>query len=593
MATLPDGITKCTVTFGKRYAVLGTEATINATVQLDRPLVWAATGDMLDEWPEPVASGAGGFLTFSFPHTDQAGFLDVSGNAITDFAGVLRAVVSYAGKDHVVVTKPFQIPTGVDNLDLDLVPGGSITLPVVAPQPKVTSVAGLTNAVTSEDLAGALGGTSGTLAAKVDVDPVRAAATLHLNNKLAAQRGKGGVVGTGGKAAVSFRIDHGVQQWLDVIWPMFKARGIPASLGVVTSAIGNPAFSYEGTSYTWAQLRAEARKGFEVWCHTATHGVPATATRQAYYDAAIAPKAVIESNGLKCIGYQQPGAGGSPNTIPDWSGNWVPGTSWNSELGQQLMAAYGLIEINGEGGGALRQLPAQDNDLGWYTLDSNTLAGMKVRIDQAIQYGWAVKFMLHPAFIVGNGYPFKESDVAALLDYVKEKVDGGQLVALTASGFQFADRSANRLDLMWDNDFATAAGAGAPWTTSTAAVGFTTFGTDGGRTYAQISSGGGTGYLSQANQQVVSLGANGQTFMAEIEARAVGANQQVGLTLLDETNPSELNFTTYFDQTAGGPWKIYRQPVTIPKETTRVVVRARRGTGSGDMQVRGVRLRPC
>lgn len=431
------------------------------------------------------------------------------------------------------------------------------------------------------------------LAAKTDVDPVRAAATLHLNNKLAAQRGKGGVVGTGGKAAVAFRIDHGVQQWLDVIWPMFKARGIPASIGLVTDAIGNPGFSYEGTAYTWAQLRAEARKGFEVWSHTATHGVPSAATREAYYAAAIAPKAVIEANGLKCMGYQQPGAGGSPNTIPDWSGNWIPGSSWNSELGQQLMAAYGLIEINGEAGGALRQLPAQDNDLGWYTLDSNTLAGMKVRIDQAIQYGWAVKFMLHPAFIVGNGYPFKEADVAALLDYVKEKVDAGQLVALTASGLQFADMGTRRLDLMWDNDFATAAVAGAPWTLSSAAAGFTTFGTDGGRTYAQIAAGGGTGYLYQANQQVASLGAAGQTFMAEVEARAVGANQQVGITLLDETNPTELNFSTYFDQTAGAAWKIYRQPVTIPKETARVVLRVRRGTGSGDLQVRGVRLRPC
>lgn len=427
-----------------------------------------------------------------------------------------------------------------------------------------------------------------------ELPPVRAAATLHLNLRHAAQRGKGGVVGTNGRAAVCFRIDHGVQQWLDTFWPQFRDRGIPASIGVVTNAIGDAGYPYEGTAYTWEQLRKASHEGFEIWSHSAGHAVPPSATRAAYHAEAIAPKAVIEANGIRCIGYQQPGAGGSPNAIPDWSANWVPGKSWDSELGQLLMATYGLIEINGADGGALRALPSPANDLGWYTLDSNTLAGMKARVDQAIAMGCAVKFMVHPAFIAGDAYPFKSADLTALLDYVKEKVDAGLLLALTASGLQHADKAAQRFDLLYDNDFATAATSGAPWTASTAAVGHVTFGADG-RTYAQLGTGSGTGYLYQANQQVVNFAAAGQTYMAEVEARAVGGVTQLRIEALDETNPTELTRTATFDLAAGGAWATYRMPITIPTVSTRVVQRVRRMTGlgaAGALQVRGARLRP-
>lgn len=154
-SSLPAGITVATATFGKRYGALGTQAVIKAKVSFDRTLVWAATGDILDDFPDPIESGVGGFLSFPFPHTDQEGFEDGSGNTITDFAGVIEAQVFYNTKLYATVKKPFQIATGVTSFDIDLVPNGSITLPVEAPSPKVTSVIGETGEVTAEQLVAA------------------------------------------------------------------------------------------------------------------------------------------------------------------------------------------------------------------------------------------------------------------------------------------------------------------------------------------------------------------------------------------------------------------------------------------------------
>ena len=151
-SSLPAGITVATATFGKRYGALGTQAVIKAKVSFDRTLVWAATGDVLDNFPDPIESGVGGFLSFPFPHTDQDGFEDGAGNSITDFAGVIEASIYYNDKLYVTVKKPFQIATGVETFDIDLVPNGSITLPVEAPSPKVTSVVGQTGIVTAEQL---------------------------------------------------------------------------------------------------------------------------------------------------------------------------------------------------------------------------------------------------------------------------------------------------------------------------------------------------------------------------------------------------------------------------------------------------------
>lgn len=188
---LPAGITTATVTFGKAHGVLGTEATITGTVALDRPIVWAATGDMLYTYGDPVSSGPGNFLSFQFPHVDQPGFVDEGGNAVTNFAGILKARVTF-GKQYFDINKSFQVFAGQSSIDLDLVPGGSIVPGVTAPSAAVLSVAGETGVVDAEHLKNAIGAMSVTeletvLPAKMTnpADPVGGA----LSASIAAQLG--------------------------------------------------------------------------------------------------------------------------------------------------------------------------------------------------------------------------------------------------------------------------------------------------------------------------------------------------------------------------------------------------------------------
>lgn len=155
--TLPAGITKATVTFGRALGVLGSEAVITATVALDRPIIWAATGETLYVYPDPVPQGAGGFISFAFPHVDQSGFIDEAGNAVTNFAGILKAKVVFGGKTAYDITKPFQVFVGQSTIDLDMVPGGSIVPGVTAPSAQVLSVAGETGVISTEHLADVLG----------------------------------------------------------------------------------------------------------------------------------------------------------------------------------------------------------------------------------------------------------------------------------------------------------------------------------------------------------------------------------------------------------------------------------------------------
>lgn len=152
--TLPVGITTATVTFGKALGIRGTAATMSASVEVDRGLVWSATGDSIYTYPEPIDGDDTG-ISFDVPHVDQAGFVDSAGDVVTDWAYTLTAQVVFANKSY-TVTKSFQVFEGQTSVDLDLVPTGTITEGVTAPSAAVLSVAGETGHIAIGDLASLL-----------------------------------------------------------------------------------------------------------------------------------------------------------------------------------------------------------------------------------------------------------------------------------------------------------------------------------------------------------------------------------------------------------------------------------------------------
>lgn len=145
--SLPVGISKCMTTFGKAYDVLGAEATIKVKITPDRAVVWAATGDVIYPTSPTVSSGDFPSVTFELPHVDQAGFVDVAGDAVTHWYYLIKATITFPDKSTQEVTKSFQPLVGMDSVDLDLVPGGTVLPGVTAPTASVQSLAGETGTI--------------------------------------------------------------------------------------------------------------------------------------------------------------------------------------------------------------------------------------------------------------------------------------------------------------------------------------------------------------------------------------------------------------------------------------------------------------
>ena len=156
---LPAGILTGTVTFGQAVSLVGGEETsMTATITPTHDLVHVATGIQLLAFSEDIKVESGMPGSINLPYTDQTGFVNEAGDAFTGWAykivGQFRRGSTVKG-----FTKNFQLPMGQSTVDLDLIPGGSISLPVTAPVARVTSVAGKTGAITVDDLMDAgLGG---------------------------------------------------------------------------------------------------------------------------------------------------------------------------------------------------------------------------------------------------------------------------------------------------------------------------------------------------------------------------------------------------------------------------------------------------
>lgn len=154
--TFPSGVQTSTLTFSNPITFLGNPATrTEVTVQATAGVVWTATGQPIDDFPEVVAPGDGLPGSLTAPFVDQEGFTDQAGNDFTMWAYVVTRKTFY-GSSTKTVKKAWAPIIGQSTIDFDNLPGGSVGLPVSAPPVPVTSVASLTGVVVAEDLAGEL-----------------------------------------------------------------------------------------------------------------------------------------------------------------------------------------------------------------------------------------------------------------------------------------------------------------------------------------------------------------------------------------------------------------------------------------------------
>jgi YD repeat-containing protein len=150
--SFPSGVLTATLTFSNPLTFLGNEATrTELTVQPSAGVVWAATGQPIDDFAEIITPGPGLPGQLNIPFVDQDGFTDQAGNSFKMWAYVLTRK-TFFGNTVKTVKKYWQPLVGQDSTDFDNLPGGTVGLPVAVSPVPVTSVAGEIGAVSAEAL---------------------------------------------------------------------------------------------------------------------------------------------------------------------------------------------------------------------------------------------------------------------------------------------------------------------------------------------------------------------------------------------------------------------------------------------------------
>jgi len=162
MPEWPTGVQTVTVAFGKGITIGGHQTSSSLTIEPiflgTNSIVWAATGTPLLPFQEDATAAEGSLGSVQIPVVDQAGWVDDGGNSFSMWGYRLTETPRYNGRVGKVRVKNAQFVSGQTTVDFDLIPDGSIGMPVSAPTPAVTSVNGMTGAVTVTD---GVGGGSG------------------------------------------------------------------------------------------------------------------------------------------------------------------------------------------------------------------------------------------------------------------------------------------------------------------------------------------------------------------------------------------------------------------------------------------------
>lgn len=250
----------------------------------------------------------------------------------------------------------------------------------------------------------------------------------------------GGTVFTGGVGAVAFTFDHGLTKFAANNLPQaFLDRGWTFGLALNSRTMTLP----ENAGATVAQVKSWSKA--EIWNHGATHS--AQTTEAGVYDEIVNGKAEIETMFERDIhGYIPAGTG--PVGLDGFDGGLTP-ESWGTYAGQLILRHHALT--TGYLGSGVRPLDGQVRQgvVRW-TMDSMTLARVKLEIDNAVAGKTGAMFMLHPSRLDSEGF-MSTATLLAAMDYAKGLEEQGRLRVLAPSELMRASSAPSP-----DDDWATA-----------------------------------------------------------------------------------------------------------------------------------------
>lgn len=394
---------------------------------------------------------------------------------------------------------------------------------------------------------------------------------------------KGGSIGTFGKAVVSIRFDHHLAPLRDTIWPLMVARGLPASVGIVSRWPTGDTFS---TGVTWSDLHTMVRDGLEVWCHSATHGDPTTYA--ALVDEIVTSKAEIEAQGFKTMGWQVPGV--TTTVYTDWQMGTV--ADMYGPVARLVNTNHAFSEGYYPGSG-MRVLPhRQFHSLNHTTIEALSVAAIQNAIKQAVAYNCGVQLMLHPGYI-GTPTYLTLADLTTVLDYIVTHRDLGEFEVLTATGLIAADPGGtSRVNLLgnssFDPDYSVL------WTGWNNGAGIQ-LKTDGGHTganYLRLTSTT-AGTLNQATSQPLVAGMAGGAFRVEAWMRAPSTTAKGTIRVVDNSTPANFDVTKTFTISTIGVWqRVWFNTVLHPSTGTLRIELNREQSTAADIDMDDITITP-
>lgn len=240
-----------------------------------------------------------------------------------------------------------------------------------------------------------------------------------------------GPVSTGGKAAIALRFDHGLKNFAEKILPLLEARGLKATVAMNSRTwdVAENAGVTQATADSWPVEFAN---------HSATHKDPVTAI-------AVADEVVNGLNELqaqlpkhKIDGWVMPGAASSGQYMGMGIGykaiDFSDYYAGRLILGHHAYATgYNLATKNWVLDGRIKQGQY------FYEIETKTVQQVKNEIDANIAAGKGLCLMMHPRNLDLTNL-ISTAMLTEILDYLKQKIDAGQLVSLTVGEMVIASK---------------------------------------------------------------------------------------------------------------------------------------------------------
>jgi hypothetical protein len=148
----PVGMQLATVAFGIPLTATGKDVVTKVSVKPTSTVIWAATGQPIPAFSDSFTAEGGQLGSFQVPFVDQAGFIDLAGNEVTDFAFQVNASWEFGNERPIAWAKNLKPLLGqTGTIDLDLVPDGPVSIPVTAPTAAVLGFEGRTGFITLQE----------------------------------------------------------------------------------------------------------------------------------------------------------------------------------------------------------------------------------------------------------------------------------------------------------------------------------------------------------------------------------------------------------------------------------------------------------